>query len=89
MNIDPTSDAAAVQLAQTLLVSHQEQATYSHMAWLVRETAKLMARDFELTRREHELKQREATLGKKPRRGRRSGRGSKSGGDGTEAESHD
>lgn len=69
MDIDPSFEQPALQLAQQLLLSHGETVSFSHMHWLVRETAKLMARDMELTKRERELQRRENTWKRKGRRG--------------------
>lgn len=70
MEIDPSLEMPAAQMARQLLETHGETVTYSHMAWLVRECAKLMARDMELTRREQELKQKERSLHRRRSRGR-------------------
>ena len=78
MDIPATLEEPATQLAQQLLAYHGETSTYSHMQWLVRETAKLMARDMELTRRERELERREGASGR--RRNRRGAGGTGKGG---------
>ena len=50
----PPIDARACFLATQIVECHNEMTTGSHMHWLIRETSKLMHRDFALSAKEEQ-----------------------------------